>query len=169
MAVKESQVYIQFFKNNYWVYIIASFLYLIFIVWWLLKPEPYYAQLLIKQDDQDLTSQEAVVILEEGVFLIRSQAIQNQIEIDNNSEVKAFRPTINHMVVEVVNNSNEQAVDDISKIATFLQHRYKLHQLGDIYISILPKKMLLPLLLASVVLTAVATVVSLGKTYLQKY
>lgn len=127
--MKESRLYLNFFKQYFIYFAIASLLFTsLGVLFQIQKPTEYKISRFMEILNTDEDISQKISLVQEAVTFARSQNIKQQLEI--NSDVTIFNNSPLTVNVDVSNSDRTKINSDLSKISQLLETKFFFSKVG---------------------------------------
>lgn len=168
--MKESKLYLSFFKENLLLIVSPTLVLLLFSLYkayYLPQIHIYHSLYEIKSGDVNFNRK--IAEADQAVTLLRSENIKKSLNISEDVKVQAFRPA--PLLIKLELRSAQMTIlgDENLKYEPFLFNRYKAGKIGESYYSQELKPFLIYAVFGAGVGFLLGFFISLLKTYFRKF
>lgn len=167
---RESQIYLDFFSQNKWLIFIPTFSLAGTLFYYQLRqPATIHKSILFEASYECSNAKEQEVAVGEMIAKLRSAHLQKQLEVDKDSQVVIYKSGPLLLSVDMGNKNPQQVNLDLIKIKNYLQENFALKEVGEVIASTQKTSEVLFGLIGGAMGFLMGILISLIKTYFQKY
>lgn len=132
--MRESKIYLNFFKRNKWLILTPAFLLsLTFFSYQTVQQPRVHQSLLLEMEYNQENIQQRTVLLDEAVTLIRSAHLQNLLGLSGGNELVIFKQGPLVVNIDVGGKNTELVKSDLDKVKSFAVKNYPFKQIGVVF------------------------------------
>lgn len=168
--MKESQLYINFFKQNRFTILTPIVISLLSaLIYILVQPTLYQATTLFEISNSKMSVSDMQVNVNQAVENLRSEVIQNALKLQDLSSVDVYKNGDLAVAVDISSMNKSAIRQDEQQVSQYITQKFDLQQSGDWVMHSTKKDGLLIFLIALFVGVSIGISISLIRSYLRNY